>query len=71
MTRTQLVATAAASVGIALVLGLIDYESRSVWQLFNAENAPFILALAASAFGLLVCLQVAVRAVFWRRGRSK
>ena len=65
----QLAATASA--GIALVLGLIDYETRSVWQLFNAENAPFMLVLAASAFGLLVCLQVAASGVFWRRGRSK
>jgi hypothetical protein len=69
--KRQLVATAVASAGLALSLGLIDYETRSVWQLVNAETAPFMLFVTAAAFGLLACLQLAVTSYFRRRGRSK
>jgi hypothetical protein len=69
--RLQLAATAVAGAGIALYLGLNDYETRSVWQLFNAENAPFMLFVTAAAFGLLTCLQLAVTSCFRGRGRSK
>lgn len=69
MTRPQVLATAAVSVVLALYVGLIDYETRSVWQLFNAENAPFLLVVAMAAFGMLVGLQLAVCALV-RRSRG-
>ena len=43
----------------ALFLGLTDYETTSVLQLFNAENAPFMLMLFTVFFGVAFLLQEA------------
>lgn len=48
------------SVSAALYVGLIDYETKSVWQLFNAENLPFMVFFSGLVFGLLNLIWFAV-----------
>lgn len=41
----------------ALYLGLSDYETTSIWQLFNAENFPFMILLTLAIGGAVWGLQ--------------
>lgn len=49
----------------ALYLGLSDYETTSVWQLFNAENFPFMIFLTLAIGGIALGLQE----LAWQGGR--
>ncbi|MCW1970991.1 MAG: hypothetical protein KIH69_023015 [Anaerolineae bacterium] len=53
MKKIQFGIFAMLSVAAALYVGLIDYETKSVWQLFNAENFPFMVFFSILVFGLL------------------
>lgn len=53
MKLPQIVILAIISVAAALYVGLIDYETKSIWQLFNAENFPFMIFFSAFVFVLL------------------
>ncbi len=71
MTRMQVLATVIASAGFALYLGLVDDENRSVWPLFNAENAPFAFVVTAAGSAILAGAQLAVKFAFSRWRGSK
>ncbi len=49
----QIVILALISIVAAFYVGLIDYETKSIWQLFNAENFPFMIFFSAFVFSLL------------------
>lgn len=38
--------------GTAILFGLSDYETESIWQLFNAENLPAMVIFTLMFFGL-------------------
>lgn len=60
MKKIQYMIFAMLSVSAALYVGLIDYETKSVWQLFNAENLPFMVFFSGLVFGLLNLIWFAV-----------
>ena len=52
MPKAILVAMIIISFGAAVVLGMIDYETRGFLDLLTAENLPFIFIFAILAFAI-------------------
>lgn len=72
MTTRIVALLAVLSIGVSIWLGAIDYETRSVGDLFALENIPALVIFAAITFTMLLIATLAtvgtVRAIRARRG---
>ncbi|HVK39112.1 MAG TPA: hypothetical protein VNA88_11300 [Candidatus Kapabacteria bacterium] len=75
MTQRLLLALAIVSIAASLWLGWIDYETRTIGDLFALQNIPALAIFAAIIFSMLVVTSLGligtVRAVRSRRGERE
>jgi len=77
MTRRAVATLAPASVGVAFLLGLVDYETHGLGDLISAENVPALLLFAILSFIVLSGCYLTIVAVgkglgsVWGRLRTR
>ena len=58
------------SFSIAIVLGMLDYETKSLWHLFSLENLPAIIIFTTVFWMVINAIYLPVQAISKMVGRS-